>query len=140
MSRPPDPEREIVRRVLPWSAPAAALAFALGSLLGGQPSGWSSLIGIVVVTLNLVAFAMSVAWAARISPAMVFAIGMGGFALRLGAIALTLALLNDLSWFSVVSFVAAVVPATLLLLVYEAKLLSGRMQVDLWQAARDAQR
>jgi hypothetical protein len=71
---------------------------------------------------------------------MVFAVGMGGFALRLGTILLTLILLNRLPWFSAVAFVAAVVPATLLLLIYEAKLLSGRMQVDLWASARDTQR
>ncbi len=135
-----DPEREIVRRVLPWTLPAAGIAFALGVAVGGWGTAWSALIGVAVVALNLVTFALSLAWAARISPAMVFAVGMGGFAFRLAAVALILALLNDLVWFSVVAFVAAVVPATLLLLTYEAKLLSGRMQVDLWQAARDAQR
>ena len=133
----PEPEREIVRRALPWGVPAVGLALAIGGLLGGWGAAWSAVIGVGIVVLNLVAHALSLAWAARISPTMVFAVGMGGFALRLGTILLMLVLLNRLSWFSAVAFVAAVVPATLLLLVYEAKLLSGRMQVDLWAPARD---
>jgi hypothetical protein len=65
-------------------------------------------------------------------------VGMGGFVLRLATIAITLVLLNQLSWFSPVGFALAVVPATILLLIYEAKVLSGRMQVDLWSKAPEA--
>jgi hypothetical protein len=68
---------------------------------------------------------------------MVFAVGMGGFVLRLATILIILVVLNGLRWFSAVAFVAAVVPATLLLLVFEAKVLSGRMQADLWSGAED---
>jgi ATP synthase protein I len=138
--RVPEPEREMVRRALPWSVPALGLALGLGALLGGWEAGWSAAIGVAIVALNLVAHGVSLAWAARISPSMVFAVGMGGFVVRLATILVVLILLNRLPWFSAVAFVAAVVPATLLLLVYEAKLLSGRMQVDLWASARDTQR
>lgn len=133
----PEPEREMVRRAIPWGGPALVLALALGVLLGDWGSGWSAAIGIGVVLLNLIAHGLSLAWAARISPTMVFAVGMGGFALRLGTIFLMLVLLNGLPWFSAAAFIAAVVPATILLLVYEAKLLSGRMQANLWTPARD---
>jgi hypothetical protein len=40
--------------------------------------------------------------------------------------------LNTLAWFSPLAFALALVPSTVVLLVYEAKALSGRMQVDLW--------
>jgi hypothetical protein len=137
-----EPEREMVRRVLPWSVPAAGLALVLGLILGGWATGWSAAIGIAVVVLNLVTYGLSLAWAARISPTMVVTVGLGGFALRLGTIFLILVLLNRLPWFSPVGFVAAVVPATILLLVYEAKVLSGRMQATLWSIppAGDARR
>ena len=135
-----EPEREIVRRALPWGVPALVLAVGLGALLGGWGAAWSAAIGVAIVALNLVAHGLSLAWAARISPTMVFAVGMGGFVFRLGTILLMLVLLNRLPWFSAVAFVAAVVPATLLLLVFEAKMLSGRMQVDLWTSARETQR
>jgi ATP synthase protein I len=135
-----EPEREMVRRALPYAVPALALGLALGTILGGWGAGWSAAIGVAIVALNLVAHGLSLAWAARISPTMVLAVGLGGFALRLGTILVVLILLNRLPWFSAAAFVAAVVPATILLLVYEAKLLSGRMQVDLWASARDTQR
>jgi hypothetical protein len=130
----------MIRRALPYAIPALAVALTLGALLEGWGTGWSAAIGVAIVALNLVAHGLSLAWAARISPTMVFAVGLGGFALRLGTILLVLILLNRLPWFSAVAFVAAVVPATILLLVYEAKLLSGRMQVSLWSipSARDS--
>lgn len=136
----PEPEREMVRRAIPWAVPALVVSLALGVVLGGWGAGWSAAIGVAVVALNLVAHGLSLAWAARISPTMVFAVGMGGFVMRLATILVMLILLNRLPWFSAVAFVTAVVPATLLLLVYEAKLLSGRMQVDLWASARDTHR
>jgi ATP synthase protein I len=134
-----EPERDMVRRALPYAIPALALGLAVGTILGGWGAGWSAAIGVAIVALNLVAHGLSLAWAARISPTMVFAVGLGGFALRLGTILVVLILLNRLAWFSAAAFVAAVVPATILLLVYEAKLLSGRMQVDLWPSAKDVQ-
>jgi hypothetical protein len=136
----PEPEREILRRTLPYALPAFPLAFGVGAFLGGWGSGWSAAIGVAVVALNLLAYGLSIAWAARISPTTLFAVAMGGFVVRLGAILLILILLNNLPWFSPVAFVAAVVPATILLLVHEARLLSGRMQVNLWASAEGQHR
>lgn len=128
-----EPEREMVRRVLPWAVPALGLATLLGLVAGGWGTGWSAAIGVGVVVLNLIAHGLSLAWASRISPAMVYTVGMAGFAVRLGTIFLILVLLTRLPWFSAAAFVAAVVPATILLLVYEARVLSGRfMQANLW--------
>jgi hypothetical protein len=136
----PAPERELVRRVLPYMLPAFGLALAAGVILGGWPAGWSAAIGVAVVAANFVAHALSLAWAAGISPTLVFAVGMGGFMVRLGAILVALILLDRLAWFSPVAFVAAVVPATIVLLVYEANVLSGRMQVDLWAWPKEPHR
>ncbi len=138
----PEPEREMVRRALPYGVPAFGLALVLGAAVGGWGVGWSAAIGVTVVVLNLVAHGLSLAWAARISPTMVFAVGLGGFVVRLASILLVLILLNGLPWFSAGAFAAAVVPATILLLVYEAGLLSGRMQANLWRitSARDPHR
>jgi hypothetical protein len=127
-----EPERELIRRILPFAPPAAAVAFAAGAAVGGLGAGWSAAIGIGVVVANFVANAWSVAWAARISPTILMAVGLGGFVVRLGVIAAAIALLQLLDWFSVVAFVAALVPATVALLSVEMKLLSGRMQADLW--------
>jgi hypothetical protein len=125
------PERELVRRVLPFALPALAVAYGAGALVSTDVA-WSAMIGGVVVLANFVAHALSMAWAAGVSPVVIVAVGLGGFAVRLAAIFVALLLLDRLAWFSPVAFVAAVVPATVALLAFEAKVLSGRLQADLW--------
>jgi hypothetical protein len=98
----------------------------------GTDAGWSAAIAIVVVYVNFVAHGSSLALAATISPTVLFAVGVGGFLVRLGFIVLVIALLQQTEWFSIVAFIAALIPATVGLLVVEMKLLSGRMQADLW--------
>jgi cytochrome c biogenesis factor len=59
-------------------------------------------------------------------------VGLGGFVVRLGVIVLIIALLQQTAWFSVVAFIVALIPSTIALLLMEMKLISGRMQADLW--------
>jgi hypothetical protein len=127
-----EPERELVRRLLPLSIPALGLAATAGALLGGRGTALSAAIGVAAVTLNLVANAASVAWAARISPILLMVVGLGGFVVRLATFTVVLLLLDRLPWFSPIAFAAAFVPTTIALLVVEMKLLGGRMQPDLW--------
>jgi hypothetical protein len=127
-----EPERELARKVLRYVPLTLAVAFSLGMLVGGAGAGSSAAIGVAVVTANSVASALSIAWAAGVSPAVVFAVAMGGFFLRMTVIVIVLVGLNTLSWFSPTSFALSVVPVTIVLLAYEARTLSGRMQVDLW--------
>ena len=127
-----EPERELVRRLLPFALPALGIATAFGAVLGGSGAAWSAAIAIVAVALNFVAYAGSVAWAARISPMLVMAVGLGGYVVRVAAFTVALLLLNRVSWFSPLAFVAAFAPATVALLAVEMRLLGGRMQADLW--------
>jgi ATP synthase protein I len=128
----PEPERELIRRVTPFAIPAALLAFVVGSLIGGTDAGWSAVIAIALVYLNFLANAYSLAWAASVSPTMVSIAALGGYAARLIIYTLALVGLNQLSWFSPLAFVLALVPAIIALLIFETKALSGRMQADLW--------
>jgi hypothetical protein len=128
-----EPERELVRRALPFAVPALVVAFAAGALLGGLNAAWSAAIGVAVVTANFAAYGLSLAWAAAISPMALMVVGLGGFIVRLAVIVLLLVGLTELSWFSPVAFLAAVIPATALLLGFEMKVISGRLQADLWQ-------
>lgn len=127
-----EPERELVRRVLPFAPVALLAAFAIGWLIDGSGAAWSAAIAIVVVAVNFVAFALSIAWAARVSPTMLAVVALGGYLVRLIVFTLVLVGLNTLAWFSPLAFTLALMPATIALLVYEARLLSGRMQADLW--------
>ena len=137
------PERELIRRISPFALPVAIAAFALGTLLDGTDAGWSAAIAIAVVYLNFVAHGSSLALAATISPTVLYAVGLGGFLVRLGVIVAVIALLQQTDWFSIVAFIVALIPSTVALLVVEMKLLSGRMQADLWtdpNARREAAR
>ena len=122
----------MIRRISPFVLPVAIGAFALGTLIDGTDAGWSAAIAIAVVYLNFVAHGASLALAASISPSVLYAVGLGGFLVRLGVIVAVIALLQQTDWFSIVAFIAALIPATVGLLVVEMKLLSGRMQADLW--------
>jgi hypothetical protein len=132
VSRTGEPEHELVRRLLPYSLPAFAVAALLGALIDGPGAAWSAGIAVVVVAANFVGNAYSVAWAARIAPTVLMAVGLGGFMARLATLTVALLVLDRLGWFSPIAFAAAFVPTTIALLAVEMKLLAGRMQADLW--------
>jgi hypothetical protein len=127
-----EPERELVRRVLPFVPFAVIAAFAVGWLAGGSGAAWSAAIAVGIVAMNFVAFALSIAWAAAVSPTMLAIVALGGYLVRLIVFTLVLVGLNTLAWFSPLAFVCALMPAVIALLVYEAKILTGRMQADMW--------
>ena len=127
-----EPERELVRRLLPFAVPAIAVAAGAGTAMGGLGAAWSSGIAIVAVAVNFVVHAGSIAWAARTSPVLVMAVGLGGYIVRIATFTVALLLLDRLPWFSPLAFVAAFAPATVAVLVIEMRLLAGRMQADLW--------
>jgi hypothetical protein len=133
----PAPERELIRRISPFAVPAAIIAFVLGSWFGGTDAGWSAVAAIAVVSVNFVAHGWSLALAATISPMVLYAVGLGGFIVRLGIIVAIIALLDQQAWFSLPAFLAALVPSTIALLVFEMKLLSGRMQAEMWNFASE---
>ena len=128
-----EPEREMVRKALPLAVPALAVAIGAGWWLGGRDAAASAAIGVAVVFANFALYGLSLAYAARISLMVLFAVGMAGYIVRLAAVVVIILALQQLSWFSVVAFVAALVPATIVLLAFEIRLVAGRMQADLWR-------
>jgi hypothetical protein len=133
-----EPERELVHRLLAYSVPVLGVAAVAGALVGDAGTAWSAGIGVVAVAANFVGYAYSVAWAARISPTLLMAVGLGGFVVRLVILTVVLLLMDRLTWFSPIAFAAAFVPTTIALLVVEMRLLAGRMQVDLWSLEKGA--
>jgi hypothetical protein len=128
-----EPEKLVVRRLLPFAPVALIVAFAAGAALGGLDAAWSAALAVAVVALYSVANAMSLGWAARISPTAVYAVGLGGFVARLAVFLVLLVALDTLGWFTPVAFAVAFMLATVVLLGSEMKILSGRrLQADLW--------
>jgi hypothetical protein len=114
----------MVRRAGGPAALGIALAAVAGAVLGGSDAAWSAMLGAAVVAANFAAHGYSLAWASTISVSTVFAVALGGVAVRLGVIVAAMFALNTLAWFSPSAFGLAVVPATLLLLGYEVRLVS----------------
>lgn len=112
----------MVRRALVPSALAVAVAALVGLAASGPDAAASAAIGVAIVSLNFAAHGLSLAWASGVSIAAVHAVALGGFVVRLGVIVAAMFALNTMTWFSPLAFGLAVVPATLLLLVYEARL------------------
>lgn len=134
-----EPERLILHRVLPFAPVAIALAFVLGSVFGDAGDAWSAVLGVTVVVANLVAFAISLSWASRISPVAIYAVGLGGFVIRMLVFVVLLVALDGTSWFSPVAFAGAFVPTTIALLAVELRMLAGRrLQADLWYFREEA--
>jgi hypothetical protein len=131
MTRNADPERAIVRRVVPFGPPAAIAAFLIGGLAVDWGTGSSAAIGVGVVVANAAASALLLSRAARISLTAYSAAVMGGFVARLAVIVGLMFALNGLSWFSPLAFGLAVVPATILLLAYEMKLVASGLGQEL---------
>jgi len=121
----------MVRRLAPFGLPAAALALVIGALAGGWDVGWSAALGIAVVTVNFVVNGLSVARAARVSVTALAATAVIGLVVRLAAIVAIMALLDRFAFFSPLAFFLAVVPATLLLLVFEMRLLATGLGSEL---------
>jgi len=119
------PEREMVRRALLPGAAAVPLAAAVGLWLGGADAAASAAVGIFVVLANFAAHGLSLAWAAGVSVTAVHVVALVGVVVRLGAIVGLLFALDAFAWFSPLAFGLAVVPGTLALLAFEARLALG---------------
>ncbi|GBC87166.1 hypothetical protein HRbin12_01168 [bacterium HR12] len=123
----------MVRRAFVPALVVLPVAGALGALLGGAGASASAALGVAVVYGNFAAHGLSLAWASGISIAAVQATALLGPVVRLGAILGLMFALDRLAWFSPVAFGGAVVPGTLLLLAYEARLairgLGGMLEI-----------
>ncbi|HSL10063.1 MAG TPA: hypothetical protein VLA82_01945 [Actinomycetota bacterium] len=114
----------MVRRAVVPAVAGMALAAALGWLVDGADAAWSAAVGVAIVAANFAAHGLSLAWASTISVSAVFAVALGGFVVRLGVVVAAMFALNTLDPFSPVAFALAVVPATILLLAFEARLVT----------------
>ncbi|HEY1330478.1 MAG TPA: hypothetical protein VGH10_03260 [Actinomycetota bacterium] len=117
-------ERDMVARAVVPGLAATALAFVFGYVFAGSNEAWSAALGVLVAVANFCAAAVALGWAAGESLPMVQLVVLGGFIVRLGIIIGLMFLLSTMSWFSAAAFGLAVAPATLLLFVYEAIVVS----------------
>ena len=97
-------------------------------LVAGIVSGWdgtaSAAIALGIVCLNFTLAALSVGWAAKISPVMVGGVALGGYVVRLALILVALVLLRNVSWIVLPWLGFTLVGAHLVLLFWEMRYVS----------------
>lgn len=123
----------MVRRAIVPSVVAFVLATVVAWVLGGPGAALSAAIGVVVVFVNFAAHGYSLGRASSISITAVHAVALVGPVVRIGIVVGLMFLLDTFDWFSPVAFGLTVVPATMGLLAYEARLamrgVGGRLQI-----------
>lgn len=112
----------MVRRAFVPAILALPLALVIGWAVAGAGVGVSAAVGVALVYANFAAHGLSLAWASRISLTALHATALLGPVVRLGAMVGLMFALDRLAWFSPLAFGLAVVPGTVLLLLYEARL------------------
>ena len=123
----PDVERELVGDMLRRGLPFAPAVLVLAGLITGWSGVASAGYGMAIVAVNLVLSAISLAWAARTSPAALMAAALGGFLVRMGLVTVAILLVKDASWVSLVTLGVTVLLSQLGLLFWETRYVSASL-------------
>ena len=121
------PETEIVRDLVRRALPVAPAIVAVAALVAGADGALSAGAAIVLVLVNFVAAATSLAWAARINPAMLMGVALFGYVLRISALFGAVFALRDLDWVHLASLGCTLVATHLGLLAWELKYVSASL-------------
>jgi hypothetical protein len=123
----PDVERELVSDMLRRGLPFVPAVLVLAGLIAGWSGVASAGYGMAIVAVNLVLSAISLAWAARTSPAALMAAALGGFLVRMGLVTVAILLVKDASWVSLVTLGVTVLLSQLGLLFWETRYVSASL-------------
>ncbi len=98
MDAQPPVERDIAFDLVKHGLLAAPVIVLVAGLVSRWDGAISAAIALGIVFINFSLAAISVSWAARISPAAVGGVALGGYVVRLALIVVALVLLRHLSW------------------------------------------
>jgi hypothetical protein len=121
----PEPElaRDIVRRGLPVAPVVIAIAGAIAGINGAL----SAAVAVGLVLTNFALAAVSLAWAARVNLALLMAVALFGYLVRLGLLFVVVLVLQDMSWMHLVSFGITLIVTHLGLLAWELRYVSATL-------------
>lgn len=123
----PEVERELAFDMLKrgvWFAPAILL---LASLIWGTQGASSALVGIALVTVNLLLAALGLSWAAKVSLTAIMVMSLGGFAVRMGLITAVLFAVRNAAWVDMTALGITVLVTHLGLLFWELRFVSASL-------------
>jgi hypothetical protein len=117
----PDVETQIASDMVKRAIPAAPVIVLIAGLLGGSSGAWSALLAVAVVTANFLLAAVSLSWAARVSPVALMATAFGGFLLRMGLVTAVILAVRHTSWINLNAFAITILATHLGLLFWEMR-------------------
>jgi hypothetical protein len=120
----PQVERDIALDLVKHGLLLAPVVVLVAGLVSGWDGTASAAIAFGIVCLNFTLAALSVGWAAKISPVMVGGVALGGYVIRLGLILVALVLLRHVSWIVLPWLGFTLVGAHLVLLFWEMRYVS----------------
>jgi hypothetical protein len=126
-SAPPDVERQLASDMLRRGIPAVPVVLVVGGLAAGWAGVASAGYGMAIVAVNLLLSAVALAWAARISPAALMGVALGGFLVRMGLLTVAIVLVRHASWADLTVVAVTVLVAQLGLLFWETRYVSASL-------------
>jgi hypothetical protein len=123
----PPVERQLAVDMAKRAVPIAPVLVIVSALIWGTDGGWSSLVAVAIVLLNLLGAAFAMAWAARRSLGTLMAVALGGFVVRMAVIVAIVALIRDEPWVNLVALAVNILVTQLGLLVLELRYVSGSL-------------
>ena len=118
------PETEIARDLARHAVPVAPVLVALCAIVWGLDGALSSAYAVTLVVVNFLVAAALMAWAARISVAMLMGAVLGGYLLRLGALTVAVLAVRDAGWVELMPLGLTLVVTHVGLLVWETRRVS----------------
>ena len=123
----PAPEGEIARDLVRRGLMAAPVLVAVSALIWGVDGIESALCALGIVLANFALAATAMAVTARISVALMMAVSLFGYLIRLGLIFLAYVAIRDMSWFSAPAFGLTIIVAHIGLLFWEVRHVSATL-------------
>ena len=124
---PDAPEVKVSRDMVRRGLYVAPVLIAICAVIWGGDGAWSCAYGIALILFNFMIAAGSIAWAARISPALLMGTVMFGYLLRLGILLAAVLLVRDSGWISLPALGATIIVTHLGLLVWELKYVAASL-------------
>lgn len=122
-----DPEREIALDIV-RKAPIAAPVVILGAwAFWGTHGAASAAVAVAVVSANLVLAAVSLAWAAKVSPAVLMGTALGGFLVRMGLVTVVVMAVRHQPWANLTALAVTILVTHLGLLAWETRYVSATL-------------
>ena len=124
MDAPQPVERDIARDLVKHGLLLAPVVVLIAGIVSGWDGTASAAIAFAIVCLNFTLAAVSVGWAAKISPVAVGGVALGGYIVRLTLVLIALIGLRHVSWIVLPWLGFTLVGAHLVLLAWETHYVS----------------